>query len=481
MGAVSVVVGVVGAALPASAASAADRSGHESGKGVGWHLRTGKHTAMWTGTRVLDNGSHALCLDVALYGPDGKDNGYTRTDAPKELSEDTKARLAELASRYGKLPDTVEGRNTSAAAALVTWALAAHDGIDESGYNGEKIPWQRWLDKGMPKDAVAGYGGDASVDTAPVVEQFNRLRKEILTVDAAPYTLSVEGSGKTFPYERTPQEKELTVKVAQGKKPAEGVTVNTTDLTNVAQPAKPGAVGATDAQGKAVFRFTPDKPGERAGAAFGAEVSVNSPTFWHTDRTVHGKPMQRLVYFVAERKPLTASGEIRFQPAAVVITVKKDRATGEAVTSPATYEIRADDKGAPGAVVATVTTGKDGRSKEVDLPAGTYWVVETKAPEGYEIDKKPQKIEAVAGERQTVTVWDNAVPSPSPSPSAPTTPATPQQPTPNHPAPAGVTGGSLAHTGADGTPYLAAGAAALVVAGGGAVAYARRRRSADSR
>ncbi|MFG2226690.1 prealbumin-like fold domain-containing protein [Streptomyces sp. NPDC048644] len=480
IGAVAVVMGVAGATvLPAGAAFATDREGHK-GRAVGWHLRTGKHTAMWTGTHVLDNGSHALCLDLAWYGPDGTDNGYEKTGAPKQLSEDTKAQLAELAAKYGKLPDTVEGRNQSAAAALVTWALAAHDGIDENGYNGEKLPWGTWLDKGMPKGAIAGYGADAKVDTAPVVAAFNRLRTEIRKVDATPYTVSVEGSGKTYPYERTPEEKSLTVKVARNGEPAAGIPVNTTELTNIAKPQAPGTVGSTDTQGKATFRFTPDKPGTKAGAKFEAKVSINSPTFWHTDHTVHGKPMQRLVYFEARQKPLPAAGEIAFQPAAIVITVKKDRGTGEAVSSPATYEIHADDNGAPGKSITTVTTGKDGRSQPVDLPAGTYWIVETKAPAGYQLDKEPRRIEAKSGEQQVITVWDNAVPTPSPTtPASP--PATPEQPRPEKPAPAAVvpSGGQLARTGAGSTPYLAAGAAALVVAGGGALALARRRRSTN--
>ena len=46
-----------------------------------------------------------------------------------------------------------------------------------------------------------------------------------------------------------------------------------------------------------------------------------------------------------------------------------------------------------GAVVATVTTGKNGIAKVKDLPLGTYKVVEVTAPNGFVINKEPQIVE----------------------------------------------------------------------------------------
>jgi hypothetical protein len=43
-------------------------------------------------------------------------------------------------------------------------------------------------------------------------------------------------------------------------------------------------------------------------------------------------------------------------------------------------------------VVATVRTGSDGRAVIAGgLPTGLYWVVETIAPDGYELDLAPQE------------------------------------------------------------------------------------------
>ncbi|MFI6689286.1 prealbumin-like fold domain-containing protein [Streptomyces sp. NPDC050485] len=499
---------IAGALLAPNSAAAADRDGHEA-RGVGWQLRTGQHTAFWSGTHVLDNGSPALCLDVNLYGPlDGTTNGYKKSDAPHQLSQDTQSQLAYLAAHYGKLPDTTSGRNSTAAASLLAWALAARDGVDENGYNGEKIPWAAWLTNGMPTGAVMGTGADAKIDTKPVITEFNRMRTETRAVSSAPYALTVPNTGHTLPYERTPGEKNLTVKITQGGKPVPGVSVNTTSLTNIATPKTPGPVGRTDPQGQTVYAFTPAKPGAPAGAAFSADITVDSPTFWHTDKQVSGKPMQRMVYFAAEKKTLTTSGDIQFQPQAIVTAWKKDRDTNKPITSPATYEIHTGktpsepgkdkpaSKDTPGEIITTVTTGKDGKSAPVDLAAGVYWLVETKAPEGYQLNTEPTRVEVKPGEQTVVTVLDTAVPKPvtpttppvtptapaSPKPSAPTQPVSPSMP---HVAPPAANAtppaGELAHTGADATTWVAAAAGALLLLGGAALVIARRRRTARTK
>ncbi|MDR3080918.1 MAG: hypothetical protein LBV60_08310, partial [Streptomyces sp.] len=340
-------------------AAAADRDGHE-GRGVGWHLRTGQHTAFWSGTHILDNGMPALCLDVNLYGPlAGTDNGYTPSTAPIELSPDTQAQLAYLAAHYGKLPDTKMGRDSTAAASLLSWALAARDGVNENGFRGEKIPWNTWLATGMPAGAIAGTGADAKVDAKPVAAEFNRMRTEVQAVSSAPYAVTVPDTGRTLSYEHAPTEQRLTVKVTQNGRPVPGINITTTGLTNIATPKTPGLVGRTDSQGQVVYAFTPAEPGTPAGARFSAETSVDTPTFWHTDKQVSGKPMQRMVYFAAERKTLTTNGEITFKAPGVVTAWKKDQDTNKSISSPATYEIRAADP---------TSTGEDNATPSEVLP-----------------------------------------------------------------------------------------------------------------
>nr|WP_245186924.1 SpaA isopeptide-forming pilin-related protein [Enterococcus larvae] len=47
---------------------------------------------------------------------------------------------------------------------------------------------------------------------------------------------------------------------------------------------------------------------------------------------------------------------------------------------------------ASGTKVATITTGADGKAQLTDLPYGEYTLVETKAPDGYELDATPIKV-----------------------------------------------------------------------------------------
>ena len=46
----------------------------------------------------------------------------------------------------------------------------------------------------------------------------------------------------------------------------------------------------------------------------------------------------------------------------------------------------------PDGTPAIITTGEDGVGELEGVPAGTYWVKETKAPEGYEVDPEPYKV-----------------------------------------------------------------------------------------
>ena len=55
--------------------------------------------------------------------------------------------------------------------------------------------------------------------------------------------------------------------------------------------------------------------------------------------------------------------------------------------------------------LGTFTSDSNGDTNSLDLAQGTYYVKETKAPKGYELDPKPYKVE-LSGEGQTFTVKD---------------------------------------------------------------------------
>ncbi|WP_314245711.1 prealbumin-like fold domain-containing protein [Streptomyces sp. DSM 40907] len=155
---------------------------------------------------------------------------------------------------------------------------------------------------------------------------------------------------------------------------------------------------------------------------------------------------------------------------------KTDKHTGKTLPG-AIIATRADEtdktgKHTPGKVITSLTTGTDGTATvplDVTLKAGTrYWARETKAPDGYQLDATPVAFTARPGADVTVNLADKPTETTPPSPSTP--PATPPATTPPTTPP-----GSLAHTGADATTWLAGGATALLAAGGGLYLINRRR------
>ena len=125
-----------------------------------------------------------------------------------------------------------------------------------------------------------------------------------------------------------------------------------------------------------------------------------------------------------------------------------------------------------------------------------------KAPAGYNIYKPSKAFKAKPGDPVTVTVTNaktattppstekptdkpSEKPSGKPSPDKPGrdegTPAQSASGTPTSNETASLApSSSLAHTGADATPWLIGGAGVLIVAGGGALFAARRRRMDNS-
>ncbi|MER7684502.1 SpaA isopeptide-forming pilin-related protein [Streptomyces sp. NPDC097610] len=250
--------------------------------------------------------------------------------------------------------------------------------------------------------------------------------------------------------------------------------------------------GKTDAQGKLTF---PDL----------------SPGVYRLKETAAGSPLHEVV---ADQDVIVTPGAATrltitdpFKAAKVLLQAKDDK-TGKLLPG-ATVNIGSGDK-----TLLTLTTGSEGTASG-ELPVSSrktqFWVKEIKAPAGYDLYKPTKTFTAGPGAPVTVTVTNaktatNPKPDPSDKPThRPTpTPSTPGKPssgtggatpsasgsgTPDADssptavaAPVGnatpnVPTGSLAHTGADATPWLIGGAAVLIAAGGGALAMARRSRT----
>ncbi|WP_367435142.1 MSCRAMM family protein [Streptomyces celluloflavus] len=207
-----------------------------------------------------------------------------------------------------------------------------------------------------------------------------------------------------------------------------------------------------------------------------------------TGDTVHALVPDQDVTITAGRtahaNPLTVIDPYR---QADLLVRKTDKTTGKPLPG-AVINISEDiaapsGKHRPGKQILSLTTGKDGTATtklDVTLKAGThYWATETKAPSGYQLDSELAEFTAKPGTAVTVTLTDTATPPSTPPPAPPTTPPPATPPTAAHTPDTPPPSGSLAHTGADATPWLLGGAGLLLAAGGSAVIATRRRRSAD--
>ncbi|MEU0305315.1 MSCRAMM family protein [Streptomyces cyaneofuscatus] len=257
---------------------------------------------------------------------------------------------------------------------------------------------------------------------------------------------------------------------------------------------KEAASGKTDAQGQLALKdLTP-------GVYRLKETSSGSPLHATVDD-------QDVIVTPGVDTPLTIVDP--FKDASVLLKAKDDK-TGKPLAG-SVVNIGSGDK-----TLLTLATGSDGTASG-KLPTNSrtssnFWVKQVKAPEGYEIYKLSKTFQAKPGDPVTVTVTNAKTAATSPPTHKPTDKPTEkptgrpsEKPTPDKPgkdeatptpsAPATDTptthettsstaapapAGSLAHTGADATPWLIGGAGVLVAAGGGALLAARRRRTDDS-
>jgi LPXTG-motif cell wall-anchored protein len=255
--------------------------------------------------------------------------------------------------------------------------------------------------------------------------------------------------------------------------------------------------GKTDAQGKLTF-------------------SGLAPGVYRLKETSSGSPLhevvadQDVIVTPGATTPLTITDP--FKPAKVLLKAK-DHKTGKLLPG-STVNI-----GTGNETLLTLTTGSQGTATG-ELPVtshkANFWVKQVKAPAGYDLSKPAKTFTAGPGTPITVTVTNTKTatapkpdPSekptdkPNPSPSTPEDKPTEDADGGTSPAPADSTTpdadsspvqaaaeteettpkapeGSLAHTGADATPWLIGGAGLLIAAGGGALIGARRRCTDDS-
>lgn len=245
--------------------------------------------------------------------------------------------------------------------------------------------------------------------------------------------------------------------------------------------------GKTDAQGKLTF-------------------SDLAPGVYRLKETASGSPLhevvadQDVIVTPGATTRLTITGPFK---AAKILLQAKDEKTGKLLPG-ATVNI-----GTGTSTLLTLTTGARGTaSGELAMSSRRtqFWVKEIKAPAGYDLYKPTKTFTAGAGDPVTVTVTNAktaTTPPPTEKPIAKPTERPSGKPSPSQrdegldvPTPsasgtqtvdetassttAPVPAGSLAHTGADATPWLIGGAAALIATGGGALVIGRRRRTDDS-
>ncbi|OKJ72265.1 MSCRAMM family protein [Streptomyces sp. CB02460] len=277
--------------------------------------------------------------------------------------------------------------------------------------------------------------------------------------------------------------------VAILKKDAGGDVLAGAAFTLFDSTGKEAASGMTNAQGQLALRdLVP-------GVYRLKETSSGSPLHDTVDD-------QDVIVTPGVDTPLTIVDP--FKDVSVLLKAKDDR-TGKLLAG-SMVNIGRGDK-----TLLTLTTGSDGTASGM-LPTSSrtssdFWVKQIKAPDGYEIYKPSKAFKAKPGDPVTVTVTNAKTATTPPPTEKPTdepsdkpTDKPSGRPTPDKPGkvegtPAPSTAathevasnteaptpaGSLAHTGADATPWMIGGAGVLIAAGGGALFAARRRRTDDS-
>ncbi|MBP3636345.1 MAG: Cna B-type domain-containing protein [Clostridia bacterium] len=111
-----------------------------------------------------------------------------------------------------------------------------------------------------------------------------------------------------------------------------------------------------------------------------------APKGYQLDETVY-------TVVVEEGKTALVNGEKVFNAKLGRLMLRKaDRLNPDKALPGAVYTLYSDEACLPETKVADITTGDDGIGYLDDVAPGTYWVKETKAPVGYEVDPLPYKV-----------------------------------------------------------------------------------------
>ncbi|MEH0507306.1 SpaA isopeptide-forming pilin-related protein [Streptomyces scabiei] len=298
-----------------------------------------------------------------------------------------------------------------------------------------------------------------------------------------------------------PSEPVPLASAAPGETPAPDAGSVEITAKDTAGDALPGAVfllldsagqeagrGKTDAQGKLTF---PDL----APGVYRLKETASGSTLHDTVDD------QDVIVTPGTDTPLTIV--VPFKAASVLLKAKDDK-TGKMLAG-STVNIGSGDK-----AILTLTTGSDGTASgklPINSRTGSdFWVKQVKAPAGYDIYKPSKAFKAKPGDPVTVTVTNArtaTTPPPTEKPPGKSTEKPSDKPSPvksgkdeDVPVPsasgtptsdetalgtaAHAPAGSLAHTGADATPWLIGGAGVLIAAGGGTLVAARCRRPDNS-
>lgn len=130
------------------------------------------------------------------------------------------------------------------------------------------------------------------------------------------------------------------------------------------------------------------------------------------------------------------AGDVQF-PVKVISILKKDHGTGAALRG-AVFELSEVGPDGKERVLQTVTTSAAGKASFAPVRLGTYWIRETKAPDGYHLDADPNKnkmelnLFELDGEHLMTTIYNikNSEVTPTPKATVKPAPKTTAKPVP---------------------------------------------------